>query len=139
MFKRSITVRFGECDGLGHVNNGTYFAYLEDARMDIFRLFVPGLQLSDWNLIVASTRCDFLAQITYAETITVHTWIGKIGSSSFVVEHAIVNTKGEWVARGQATLLAFDYVTKKPLPLWAKVRLLLESHSTALEGVPNLR
>jgi acyl-CoA thioester hydrolase len=78
-FTKEVVVRFGECDGLGHVNNGTYFTYMEEARMDIFRLFNPTLELSKWNLIVASTRCDFLQQVTYAETLKIFTWISRIG------------------------------------------------------------
>lgn len=139
MFERSITVRFGECDGLGHVNNGTYFTYFEDARIDIFRLFNPTLELSKWNLIVASAKGEFLKQVTYAKTIRVLTWIGHIGNSSFTAEHGIQNEQGEWVARGQAVLLAFDYQTNRPKPLWPEIREALTAHSEPPAGVPSLR
>lgn len=139
MFVREIVVRFGECDGLGHVNNGTYFTYMEDARMDVFRLFNPTLELGKWNLIVASTHCDFLQQVTYAETLKIYTWIGKIGNSSFAVEHALQNGRGEWVARGQATLIAYDYAAKKSVPLWDEVRTALQSHLEGPAGVPATR
>lgn len=139
MFERALTVRFGECDGLGHVNNGMYFTYFEDARIDIFRLFNPSLELSKWNLIVASAKGEFLKQVTYAETIRVFTWIGKIGNSSFTAEHGIQNEHGEWVARGQAVLLAFDYETNQPKALWPEIRDTLSTHLEAPAGVPDLR
>lgn len=139
MFERSITVRFGECDGLGHVNNGTYFTYFEDARIDIFRLFNPSLRLPEWNLIVASAKGEFLQQVTYAETLQVRTWISHIGNSSFVVEHGIQNHQGDWVARGQAVLLAYDYTTKQSKALWPEVREALGSHTAEPAGVPSLR
>jgi acyl-CoA thioester hydrolase len=139
VFQRQVVVRFGECDGLGHVNNGTYFTYLEEARIDIFRLFNPSLDLSTWNLIVASTRCDFLAQVTYAQTLQVFTWIGKMGNSSFAVEQAIRNEQGEWVARGQTTMIAYDYDTTRSVPLWPQVRDMLESHLSGPDGVPAIR
>ncbi|GMA49457.1 thioesterase [Alicyclobacillus contaminans] len=139
MFTRHLVVRFGECDGLGHVNNGTYYTYMEDARMDLFRLFNPSLDLQRWNLIVASTRCDYLQQVTYAEQLTVYTWIPHIGNSSFVVDHVIANERKEWVARGQATLIAFDYQTGKSIPLWNEVRAALEEHRQGPANVPPLR
>lgn len=139
MFERNITVRFGECDGLGHVNNGMYFTYFEDARIDIFRLFNPSLELSRWNLIVASAKGEFLKQVTYAETIRVLTWIGKIGNSSFVAEHGIQNEQGEWVARGQAVLLAYDYESGQPQALWPEIREALTLHLEPPADAPNLR
>ncbi|KPV42097.1 acyl-CoA thioesterase [Alicyclobacillus ferrooxydans] len=139
MFERKVVVRFGECDGLGHVNNGTYFTYMEDARMDIFRLFNPSLNLDTWNLIVASTRCDFLAQVSYAEELTISTWISKLGNSSFVVDHALQKSDGTYAARGQAVMLAYDYDQQKPASLWPEVRAALSEHMNAPAGVPELR
>ena len=139
IFERRIVVRFGECDGLGHVNNGTYFTYMEDARIDVFRLFNPSLDLKMWNLIVASTRCDFLAQVSYAEELTVYTWIPTLGNSSFTAHHAIRKADGTWAARGQAVLLAYDYKQEKPVPLWPEVRAALAGHGAEPEGAPALR
>lgn len=139
MFTRELVVRFGECDGLGHVNNVTYYDYMEDARIDVFRLFNPSLDLNTWNMIVASTRCDYLQQVTYAEKLTVYTWFSKIGNSSFMVEHVLCNEQGDFVARGQATMIAYDYTHKKPTPLWKEVREKLEAHSTGPTGTPSLR
>jgi acyl-CoA thioester hydrolase len=132
-------VRFGECDGLGHVNNGTYFTYMEDARVDVFRIFVPSLDLTQWNLIVASTKCDFLEQVKFAEKLSVITWIGRIGNASFTVEHALKNDDGQWVARGQATMITYDYSAKSSVPIWDAARTVLQQHVEAPEGVPALR
>lgn len=139
MFLRDMTVRFGECDGLGHVNNGTYFTYMEDARMDVFQLFNPGLDLHTWNLIVASTRCDFLQPVTYAETITVLTWISRVGTSSFDVDHALRNIAGEWVARGRATLVSYSYETATAVPIPEDVRMALSAHREEPTGAPVIR
>lgn len=138
MFEKSIVVRFGECDGLGHVNNGTYFTYFEDARIDVFRLFNPDLSLSNWNLIVASTRADFLKPATYAQTLSILTWIGRIGNSSFTVEQVMMNQAKEYVARGQTSLIAYDYAAGRSVPLWPAVHKGLAEHLLAPDGVPEL-
>ncbi|MFB5189524.1 acyl-CoA thioesterase [Alicyclobacillus fastidiosus] len=139
MFTRAIQVRFSECDGLGHVNNTQYLNYMEDARMDVFRLFNPSLSLDKWNLIVASTRCDFLAQVTYAQQLTVSTWIPRIGNASFSVHHAIQDEAGDWVARAEAILIAYDYEAKSAIPIWETARMALEEHAVGPDGVPDLR
>ena len=36
MHEIQISVRFGETDALGHINNTSYFIYLEEARIRFF-------------------------------------------------------------------------------------------------------
>jgi acyl-CoA thioester hydrolase len=139
MFTKQLTVRFNECDGLGHVNNGNYFMYMEDARTDIFRICHPSLDVHSWNLIVAGTRCDFLQQVAFSEELTVQTWISKLGNSSFVVDHALQNNQGDYVARGQATLIFYDYAHKRATPIPEEVRLAFASHPEGPPGAPSLR
>lgn len=139
MFIRNLQVRFSECDGLGHVNNANYFNYMEDARMDVFRIFHPTLDLDGWNLIVASTRCEFLAQVTYADELTIHTWISKVGNASVVVEHAIRNQHDAYVARGQAVLILYDYNMQRSQSVSDDVRQVLSQHVSAPDNAPTLR
>lgn len=139
LFVMEIAVRFNDCDALGHVNNGTYFTYMEEARAPIFSIFNPELDVQKWNLIVASARCDFLKQVHYGETLTVQSWIGRIGSSSFVAEHVLTNHSGAFVARGQATLIYFDYEQQRATALPDAVRLQLIQHAEVPVGVPQLR
>ncbi|MBL0389319.1 acyl-CoA thioesterase [Tumebacillus sp. ITR2] len=139
MYRNEISVRFNDCDALGHVNNATYYTYFEEARTELFRVFNPSLDIHAWNLIVASTRCDFLQETTYAEKLTVYTWISRLGSSSFDVEQAIANEQGEWVARGKAALLGYDFTTKKAVKMSDDIRQKLLEHQDAPANVPALR
>lgn len=139
MFTRDLTVRFNDCDPMGHVNNAVYFTYFEEARTELFQLFNPDLNIRQWNLIVAGTRCDYISEALYAQNLTITTWIGKIGTTSFDVEHAIQNEKGEWVARGKGTLLGYDFDSKKAVPLTEEIKDKLNAHTEAPENVPELR
>ncbi len=139
MFKQEITVRFNDCDPMGHVNNAVYYTYFEEARTDIFQLFNPDLNLRTWNLIVASTQCDYLHEALYAEKLTVWTWIGHIGRSSFDCEHAIQNAEGKWLARGKGTLLGYNFETKLSVPLTDELRAELLIHNEPPKDVPRLR
>ncbi|MCY0887590.1 MAG: thioesterase family protein [Alicyclobacillaceae bacterium] len=139
MLRQQQSIRFHDCDGLGHVNNAAYFTLMEEARREIFRWFNPDLQLSNWSLIVASAKCDFLAQVPYGVTVDVWTWVGKIGNSSFVLDHAILLPNSDYAARGQATLIHFDYATKKAIRIPDDLKHLLYLHADEPEGVPALR
>lgn len=129
MFQHQITIRFKECDPLGHVNNVNYFAYFEEARNDIFRIFNPDLNIHDWNLIVASTQCDYIRELTYPQKVTVLTWIGHVGNSSFIVEQAIQNEDGHLAARGKAVLVHFDFKERKSIPLTTDIKEALLIHT----------
>lgn len=139
MFQHQIRVSFSDCDGLGHVNHAKYFTYMEEARADVFRLFNPNLDLHAWNLIVASARCEFLKQVQYAETLRVLTWVSRIGSASFTVEHAILNEAGDYAARGQGVMIAFDYAANKSQVIEQEIRVKLEEHMSGPIGAPGLR
>ncbi|MBX6353331.1 MAG: acyl-CoA thioesterase [Thermoflavifilum sp.] len=139
MFERRVTVRFNDCDGLGHVNHAIYFTYMEEGRRDIFEIFNRGVDIRRWNLILASARCDYLAQVRYGEVLTVYTWIGRMGRTSFSTEHAIRREDGSWAARGRGIVLRFDYEENRPVPLDDALRARLEAHRTPPVGAPELR
>jgi acyl-CoA thioester hydrolase len=132
-------VRFNDCDALGHVNNAIYFTYFEESRKELFRIFNPELDTHNWNLIVASTRCDFLREAMYAQKLTVYTWVSRLGSSSFEVDHAMADEEGNWVARGKVTLLGYDFNAKKAVAMTDEIRAALAQYSEAPAGVPALR
>ncbi|MGN2620999.1 acyl-CoA thioesterase [Bacillus stercoris] len=139
MYETDIVVRFNDCDSLGHVNNAVYFTYLEEARKELFKIFNPSLSVKSWNLIVASTQCDFLQESIYAQKITVYTWVSRIGKSSFDVEHAIQDNKKNWIARGKVALVSFNFKERKSVPLKKEIQELLFKHQDSPVNVPSLR
>ncbi len=128
MLTTTLQVRFNECDGLGHVNNAVYYTYMETGRIELFRLLDPAMDLDNWKLIVVSTSCEYKAQATFAQWLTVTTQIEKIGNSSFTVYHQILDrdTK-ELIAEGRAVLVHYNYHEQKSQPLTKEMRATLES------------
>src|SRR5690348_3953863 len=113
MNKVEIPVRFNDCDMLGHVNNAMYLTYFETGRLGLFKIFNPTLDISKWNLIVASVKCDYIHEINYGQTITVYSWISRLGRSSFDIEHAILDENGRWSARGKVVMVHYNFKEKK--------------------------
>ncbi|WP_440954934.1 acyl-CoA thioesterase [Methanosarcina sp. Mfa9] len=129
MFKTMVAPRFGDIDGLGHVNNTVLPVWFEIGRNSIFRLFSPDLDLTPevWHLILVRTEFDFLSQMYFRSDVEIRTFIEKIGNSSFTVGHEAWQ-EGELKVRGQAVLVYYDFKLQKALPLPDPVRKMLKDH-----------
>ncbi|MCC4771394.1 acyl-CoA thioesterase [Methanosarcina sp. DH2] len=129
MFSINVSPRFGDIDGLGHINNTVLPVWFETGRNSIFRLFSPDLDLSPdvWHLILVRTEFDFLRQMYFRSDVEIRTFITKIGNSSFTVGHEAWQ-EGELKVRGQAVLVYYDFKLQKALPLPDSIREILKRH-----------
>jgi acyl-CoA thioester hydrolase len=127
MYTLTITPKFGDIDGLGHVNNTVIPQWFEQARNAIFRYFNPDLDLKCWNLILARIEVDFISQIFYNMDVTIHTFISRIGRSSFeVYQEAWQN--GKFCSKGKAVLVHFDFALQKSVVIPDSIRVMLQEH-----------
>ena len=109
-----VQARFGETDALGHINNTSYFIYLEEARIRFFESLGFTMQLNDWKFILASTKCDFVSQGYFDQILTVRTYVSRIGSKSFQLEHDIVCSQtNDLIAKGNAIIVYYDFKNQK--------------------------
>lgn len=110
MHEIKIKVRFCETDALGHINNSSYFVYLEEARIRYFESLGYNMSMKGWNFILASAKCDFLSQGYFNDTLTIRTYVSKIGTKSFTLEHDIISERTkEMIAKGNAVIVYFDF------------------------------
>ena len=127
MFYFELQPRFSDTDALGHISNTTLPVWFEQARMPLFRIFHPTLDVKTWPLIIARVEIDFVAQSFWHLPVEVRTGIGKVGNSSFqAVQEAWQD--GKRIARGKAVLIHFDYGTEKAVPIPQEARALLAEH-----------
>ena len=114
-----IAVRWGDQDALGHVNNATYFTYVEQARVESFdRLLPEGWEDGD-GPILASIRCDFKRPIVYPTTVIVRVYGGEPGRTSFPHGYDLtVEGDGDTLyARAEAVHVWVSRATGRPTPL----------------------
>jgi acyl-CoA thioester hydrolase len=124
-----LQVRFSDVDVYGHVNNVKYFEYFQEARIDYLRRIwkaIPG-DVPRVPLVIAQTDVDYRHPILFRlEPYVVHSWVSRVGSSSFVVESEI--REGErLMSRARVVLVTFDRETQKAAPAPAAYRELLQS------------
>jgi acyl-CoA thioester hydrolase len=131
VYRHRLSVRFRDCDAMGHVNHAVYFTYLEQCRLTFWR------ELTGWpsphtRVILARAECDYRAPAHFGDELEVRLRVGEIGRSSFVLVYEIVSTGERTIATGKTVLVSYDYEAAKAVPLPPETRALLEG---VLEGV----
>ena len=108
----SCEVYIHETDAFGHANNTSYFAYMQNARFDLFKkmdLFDPS-DIFTLGHILGHVECSYREIARYNDRLTIYTRVIGISSSSYTLEHVFVREKDRAVvADGKAVLVAFDH------------------------------
>jgi acyl-CoA thioester hydrolase len=129
MFSITITPRFGDADGLRHINNVVLASWFETGRNDIFRIFNPGMDLNPaaWDLILAHADYDFVDQLFLYPEVEIRTGVEKIGSKSFTIYHE-ARQEGRVCVTGHVVIVHYDFAAGRSTPVPADKRKLLEAH-----------
>ena len=118
VFAHRLTVRFRDCDLMGHVNNSVYFTYLEQARLDWWRHLGGILTDPLATTIVARAECDFRAPAFLDDTLEIRVTPGPIGRSSFVIEYEVANVaSGQRIAQARTVSVSVNPETHRPIPV----------------------
>ena len=102
------TVRFRDCDAMGHVNNAVYSTYLEEARIGVLGDLI--------DFILARVEIDFRSELRMGEEVEVRTRCSRIGTKSFDLEHVIA-ADGRVVAEAKSVLVSYDYERGESVPV----------------------
>ena len=119
MFTITVTPRFGDADGLGHINNVVLAIWFELARNSLFDIFVPYTKIparENFPLILAHTDYDYLDQMYLRAEVEIKTWVERIGNKSFTVYHEAWQA-GRLCAKGRAVIVYYDFASEQSAPL----------------------
>lgn len=101
IFAVTMPVRWGDQDAYGHVNNVSYFRYLEEVRVQWMRqcgIFTDGDAVRP---VAVTAGATFLKSIEYPATVTVTIAIGAVGRSSVTLAHRIIDAEDAGVIYGE--------------------------------------
>ena len=83
-------MRFRDIDAFRHVNNASFFTYIEEARIryliDVLRLDA----VERMPMILAAVKIDFRAPILFGQEVDIGTSVDWIGRSSFAMAHRLI-------------------------------------------------
>jgi acyl-CoA thioester hydrolase len=122
-----IPIRWGDMDAMGHVNNVTYFRYMEQARISWFDKLVPERKAWKSNgIVIVNASCNFRRAMTYPGTVEVKLFSAKPGGSSVATYYEMrVDEDPEPYADGAAVVVFIDMKSQKPIRIPEEVRALL--------------
>ena len=129
VFEMTLPVRWGDMDAMGHVNNTSYFRFMEIVRIDWMRSL--GEQL-DGNtvegMVIINAFCTFHRQFEYPATVLARMYVSDPGRTSFESWTTMtkVEEPGAVYASGGATIVWADYSRQKSVPLPERIRRLVE-------------
>jgi len=124
-----VSVRWGDVDSMGHVNNAKYFTYCESARMGYFAAVRMTEHKEDprHGPALAAANLNFRRQVHWPAELDVRTRVSRIGRSSFDMQYEIVRRgTDEVVADGSGVIVWVDYAAGRSIPLPAELRAAIE-------------
>jgi len=132
-----VTVRWGDMDALGHVNNAIYFQYVESARVGYF-------EERGWNSrdpsptrqgpVVVSQMFNYRRQLHYPGEVEVGLECTEIRGRSFVLSCAIFRKEtNELIGDGSCVVVWLDYAAGKAVEFPPTVR------DRLMENIPSGR
>ncbi|HZG20039.1 MAG TPA: thioesterase family protein [Herbaspirillum sp.] len=129
LFVSRQSIRWGDMDAFGHVNNTVYFRFMEQCRIEwLEEVFGPTIAGEEGPVIV-NAHCNFRRQMKYPATIEVHMLGGQLGRTSVETTYVIRDADDEQIiyADGAAKIVWVDFKKEKSTAMPDKLRQLLTS------------
>jgi acyl-CoA thioester hydrolase len=125
--KLPLRIDWSEMDIFGHVNNVAYFKYIQASRVNYWEIAGLSGAFEETKIgpVLVSTGCQFRKPLFYPGQIIIQARLSFIKTTSFGLQHRIINELGELVAEAEDVVVVFDFNKneKMPLPEWFRARL----------------
>ena len=122
VFEMTIPIRWGDMDAMNHVNNTTYFRYLETIRIEWMRSIGCQPDPSGEGPVIVNAFCNFYKQLEYPGDVRMKMYVSDPGRSTFESWGTMERTDNPGVvyAAGGATTIWVNFPAQKsaPLPQW---------------------
>jgi acyl-CoA thioester hydrolase len=139
VYHTPMTVRYGDMDALGHVNNAKYLTYFEHARISyIQQHHLWDGALSPRGLIVAKTTIEYKLPLALSDgTVDIWTRVCRLGNKSFDMEHLLMvqhSSEAKIAATGLIVMVAYDYAANQTIDIPTEWRKLLIAYEPVLRS-----
>ena len=129
MFEIIVEAKFGDLDGLKHINNNKINEWFELGQNQIFKIFNPQLNLEDdkWKIRLIKNQSQFINQTYYNKPIKIKTYIEEIGTDYFTTKDEAWQ-ENTLTATGKSTFQHYDWIKEKPIKIPENIKKELEKH-----------
>ena len=117
--KLPLRIDWSEMDLFGHVNNVSYFKYVQAARVNYWEVSMLTQLFDEKKIgpILLSTSCQFKIPLFYPGNIIVESRIEFIKNTSFGIHHRILNEQGEIAAEAHDVIVTYDFNKNEKVPV----------------------
>lgn len=126
---RTIGTRWADNDVYGHVNNVVYYSWFDTAvNAHLIEQGALDIHQGDTIGLVIETQCNYFAPLAFPQAVEAGIRVARIGGSSVRYEVGLF-AAGEplTAARGHFIHVYVDKQSRRPVPLPARLREVLES------------
>ena len=119
-----LSIRWGDMDAMGHVNNTVYFRYMETVRIEWMRAVGCDPEPQGQGPVIVNAFCNFYRQLEYPGDVRVKLYVSDPGRTTFETWCTMERTDqpGVVCAEGGATTIWVDFPQQKAetLPDWMR-------------------
>jgi acyl-CoA thioester hydrolase len=126
-------LRWADMDALGHVNNVTYVDYLQEARVDVFRVHAPmqgGEELAE-GVVVVRHEVDYLAPLEFRRRpVSIDVWVTEVRAASFTLAYEVFDDHPDGTRvvylRARSALAPYVFADESPRRITPAERAVLD-------------
>jgi acyl-CoA thioester hydrolase len=107
----TIRIDWSEMDLFGHVNNVSYFKYVQAARVNYWEHIGLTRLHTKENIgaMLASSSCQFKQPLFYPGNVLIRSRVEFMKTTSFGLRHQLINEKNELCAEAQDVMVLFNF------------------------------
>src|SRR6218665_1296917 len=83
VYEMTIPIRWGDMDAMGHVNNGSYFRYLETIRIDWMHSIGAIPDPAGEGMVIVNAFCNFYRQLEYPGDVLMKMYVSDPARTTF--------------------------------------------------------
>ncbi|MDR3678353.1 MAG: acyl-CoA thioesterase [Flavipsychrobacter sp.] len=109
--KLPLRLDWSEMDMFGHINNVSYFKYIQASRVNYWEAIalIKIFEEDKIGPILLSTSCQFMKPLHYPGNITIQASIEFIKNTSFGIYHQVLNQDNEVAAEAHDVIVIYDF------------------------------
>ena len=126
---RTLGTRWMDNDAYGHVNNVVYYSWF-DTAVNAYLIEHGALDIAHGETIglVVETQCNYFSPLAFPQTVEAGIRVARLGTSSVRFEVGLFALGAPvTAARGHFIHVYVDKQTRRPRPLPAKLKTVLET------------
>lgn len=131
-----LRIDWSELDYFGHVNNVSFFKYIQASRVHYWDQvgLTQSHRATNIGPMLASCKCDFKQPLFYPGQVSILSSVEFIKNTSFGIHHKLLNSSNETVAEAHDVMVMYNFNTNDKVLFPQELREKIEALEKRLIG-----